>query len=402
MNTNKMDFSQRNVSIDILRALTMLVMIFVNDFWTIKEIPKWLQHAGGNEDFLGLADAVFPIFLFMVGMSIPFAIERRYSKGFSDISTLGHILARTLALLLMGIFLESFGGLSSRDVGMSNLTYRTIVIASFFMVWNIYPKADKKPLRYLFTALQIIGILTLVYLAFIYRTRTGGYLSGRGGILGTIAWTYLVCAIIYLFVRDKISKVFFFWLGFVVLCMIKCTQGLIPREANLFNDLLNAMQIRTAGHNALTMGGILFSLGLVKYSNETVRKKILLLVGTVVALLIAAAISHNFWIISKIQASPPCVFTCMAIAIGLYGLIQWAVSSGGAKWFNIIKIGGTATLTCYAMPYLLEALYQGYVRSLLPDWMKIGTYGLIKCLIFAFVCLGVTALLAKCKIKLKI
>ena len=34
MNTNKMDFSQRNVSIDILRALTMLVMIFVNDFWT--------------------------------------------------------------------------------------------------------------------------------------------------------------------------------------------------------------------------------------------------------------------------------------------------------------------------------------------------------------------------------
>ena len=154
-----MDFSQRNVSIDILRALTMLVMIFVNDFWTIKEIPKWLQHASGNEDFLGLADAVFPIFLFVVGMSIPFAIERRYSKGFSDLSTLWHILTRTFALLILGVYVASLESSLSRDMGMSNPVYRTIVIAALFMVWNLYPKTDKKALRYLFTALQIIGVL---------------------------------------------------------------------------------------------------------------------------------------------------------------------------------------------------------------------------------------------------
>ena len=44
-------------------------------------------------------DIVFPCFLFAVGMSIPYAIERRYAKGFSAESTLGHILSRTFALL---------------------------------------------------------------------------------------------------------------------------------------------------------------------------------------------------------------------------------------------------------------------------------------------------------------
>ena len=143
METKKMDFSQRNVAIDLLRAMTMLVMIFVNDFWTIREVPKWMQHAGGNEDFLGLADAVFPVFLFVVGMSIPFAIERRYSKGLSDISTLGHILSRTFALLILGVFTASFESNLSRDMGMSNPVYRTLSIVAIFMVWNLYPKTNK-------------------------------------------------------------------------------------------------------------------------------------------------------------------------------------------------------------------------------------------------------------------
>ena len=28
-------------SIDIIRALTMLLMIFVNDLWTLSNIPEW-------------------------------------------------------------------------------------------------------------------------------------------------------------------------------------------------------------------------------------------------------------------------------------------------------------------------------------------------------------------------
>mgnify|MGYP001953038981 CR=1 FL=1 len=51
----------RIASIDILRALTMLLMIWVNDFWTLKEVPKRLQHANATEDYLGFSDVILSI-----------------------------------------------------------------------------------------------------------------------------------------------------------------------------------------------------------------------------------------------------------------------------------------------------------------------------------------------------
>ncbi|MBE9517842.1 MAG: DUF1624 domain-containing protein, partial [Bacteroidetes bacterium] len=60
--------SNRLKSIDILRALTMLLMIFVNDLWSLTDIPAWLEHKAANEDGMGLADVVFPAFLLIVGL----------------------------------------------------------------------------------------------------------------------------------------------------------------------------------------------------------------------------------------------------------------------------------------------------------------------------------------------
>ena len=53
----------RLASIDILRALTMVFMIWVNDFWTLIDIPKWLTHASATEDYMGFSDVIFPLFL---------------------------------------------------------------------------------------------------------------------------------------------------------------------------------------------------------------------------------------------------------------------------------------------------------------------------------------------------
>ncbi len=68
----------RLACIDMLRALTMFFMSWVNDFWTLKKIPKWLEHAKVNENYLGFPDVIFPLFLFIVGLSIPFAIKNRF------------------------------------------------------------------------------------------------------------------------------------------------------------------------------------------------------------------------------------------------------------------------------------------------------------------------------------
>ena len=89
---------QRIVSIDVFRALTMLCMIFVNDFWTLLNIPHWLEHARRTEDMLGFSDVVFPCFLFAIGLSIPFAIEARFTKGEKTMKIISHILLRSFAL----------------------------------------------------------------------------------------------------------------------------------------------------------------------------------------------------------------------------------------------------------------------------------------------------------------
>src|SRR6185295_442758 len=95
----------RIASIDILRALTMVLMIFVNDLGSLRDIPLWLEHVKPGVDGIGLADIVFPAFLFIVGLSLPYAIDNRRKKGDTEWQLVMHVLTRTFALLVMGIFL---------------------------------------------------------------------------------------------------------------------------------------------------------------------------------------------------------------------------------------------------------------------------------------------------------
>jgi heparan-alpha-glucosaminide N-acetyltransferase len=126
-------------SIDVFRAITMLLMIFVNDLWSLSGVPKWLEHAGADVDFLGLADTVFPAFLFIVGMSIPFAIRNRLKKGESKREILGHIFLRSGILLIMGIFTVNTPTMNPEATGMSESWFQILMVIGFFLAWNIYP-----------------------------------------------------------------------------------------------------------------------------------------------------------------------------------------------------------------------------------------------------------------------
>ena len=82
--------SKRIVSIDVFRALTMFFMIFVNDLWSLTNVPEWLKHKSADVDGIGFSDIIFPAFLFIVGLSIPFAIKARRKKGDSNLFVLAY------------------------------------------------------------------------------------------------------------------------------------------------------------------------------------------------------------------------------------------------------------------------------------------------------------------------
>ena len=402
-------FSSRNSSIDILRALTMTLMVFVNDLWNVA-YPKWMGHAGMTEDYFGLSDVVFPCFLFVVGMSIPYALENSFAKGKSGQQVAGHILSRTLALLVMGVFLVNTEGGISPEVGISAPIYKLLLVASFILIWNTYPKTENKKREYLHKGLKWLGIALLIFLGIIFLDKGGNMLRPKWwGILGLIGWTYLVCAFIYYFVRDRLNILIPIWGFFVLWCMLRC--NFIPSGKPILNLPANhalyafagAIHIDTGAHCALTMGGVILSVADVKSRTLSGKSRGLIALGLTAMLAILGVVSNQFWIVNKIQATIPWVFYSSAAAVGTYALISWAVQYNKEKWFNIIKAAGTATLTCYLVPNiwycLLSVLEIGTKR---PEWCNSGIPGILTCVAFSLLCVWTTHLLGKVNIKLKV
>src|ERR1043166_3375523 len=131
--------SERILSIDAFRGITILVMIFVNELAGIRDIPPWVKHMPKASDAMSFVDVVFPAFLFIVGMAIPFAISRRIAKGDSFIKLQAHILFRTLGLLVLGFFLvNAEGGYNEQAMGIRIELWTLLFFAAVILIWKEY------------------------------------------------------------------------------------------------------------------------------------------------------------------------------------------------------------------------------------------------------------------------
>src|SRR5882672_11371249 len=134
--------AQRVLSVDALRGFVMFAMIFVNDLAGAPEsiVPPWMRHFHGKSG-MTFVDLVFPAFLFIVGMSIPFSLGSRRSKGEPLWEIVFHILTRTLALLLIGIMMVNETP-DSGVMGWSGTLWSVLLyLAAIFAFCTISPKA---------------------------------------------------------------------------------------------------------------------------------------------------------------------------------------------------------------------------------------------------------------------
>ena len=402
-------FSQRNLAIDMLRALTMFVMIFVNDFWKIHDVPHWLEHASFSEDFMGLADLVFPCFLFSVGMSIPYAIEGRYAKHCSAESTLLHILSRTFALLVMGAFVTNSEFRMSPDADYTIGVYWLLMAVGFIGVWNQYPKSASDRQKKLFQGFKVIGVVILAYLACTFRNPEGGVFGAYWGILGSIGWTYLVCALIYFFVRNRLNYLLGIGGLFICLCLLltplKEMWGGVSilnfPKPNFLTGMLGVLHIGNGALPAFTMGGVILSVVNARWVSQNDTWKVQRLFSLSFAILMLGALSHYFWRVSKMGGTPPWVFYVISITIAVYAILSYLVAHRMVGWFAAIRPAGTATLTTYLIPYLFYG-FADLTGVVLPDWSTHGLMGIVNCLCFSFVVIGVTWALERLHVKLKI
>jgi predicted acyltransferase len=360
------NLSQRLLSIDAFRALTMLAMIFVNDVSGVHNIPAWIDHVKANEDGMGFADTVFPAFLFIVGLSIPFAIGKRIAKQESFIKTEGHILTRSLALIVMGFFHVNLDGYNSEAALLPYAVWEILITVAFFLVWLDYKKK-----QYL---LQGIGVVLLIAMAALYKGENGQWMQPSWwGILGIIGWAYLVSATLFLLVKGKLPAL------------------LIVFGVML---LLNFFRIKyiDAPHITLILAGAVISL---------LPKKHIVWLG-VAAIAIGLLIRPYTGGISKIHATPSWVLICAGISTIVFSFMIWLVDiKGKMAWFNVIRPAGTSTLTCYLIPYLLYAVMQ-LVHFEYPSVLSNGIGGILRSIAVAFVVILIVGRMEKVNVRLKI
>jgi predicted acyltransferase len=92
----------RVLSIDILRGLTIALMILVNDPGDWANTYAQLDHAKWNG--FTLTDLVFPNFLFIVGASIIFSLHSRINRGELRRTLALHILRRSAIIFAIDLF----------------------------------------------------------------------------------------------------------------------------------------------------------------------------------------------------------------------------------------------------------------------------------------------------------
>jgi predicted acyltransferase len=385
---------KRLLSIDVLRALTMLLMIFVNDASGVNHIPSWLDHAKEYEDGMGFADTIFPCFLFIVGLSIPLAINNRISKGDTIKQLFIYILLRSAALIIMGFYHVNLEEYNSAAV-LPKAVWEIIITLSFFLIWLDYPDTMARAKKYV---LQGIGLAALLAMAFLYsKSSTGEHLRimhpSWWGILGIIGWSYIVCAILYVLVKGKLNMLIVVWIIFAALNILFHTVW----HGGVF-------LIGDADSVALTMGGIVITnlyAHLVKIE-KTQRMWLLFAIlgaGLIIAGLLIRPYAQG---ISKIRSTPAWVFICSGITILMFEFFIYLVDiKGKINWFRIIRPAGTSTLTCYLIPYLQVSLFE-LLHVRYPSFFNSGMGGLIRSMATGLIIIALVGLMEKKRLRLKV
>ncbi|MEJ7557138.1 MAG: DUF5009 domain-containing protein [Pedobacter sp.] len=386
----------RLISIDAFRALIMILMIFVNDLWTLIDIPSWLEHVSADTDGMGLADVVFPAFLFIVGLSVPYAIESRKKKGDSDVRIFLHILSRTIALIVMGLFLVNAENYSD-DAEVPRGIWMILLITAFFLLWLDY----KSPQSGLVKILKGIGVVLLILLISTFETNDGdGILAMEiswWGILGLIGWAYFISSSVYLFSKGKI------WIQIVALVFF-----VFFSSANYLGWLESLATIKNyvwisgdGSMPALSMAGILTAMAYKEFTSKD-RKFWIYTIAFAVLLILFGVLTRPMWGISKIKATPSWTTICAGIAIlGFLFTVYITDVKKIIAWYKPIKPAGTSTLTSYLLPYIHYAIL-GTFWIQLPVFFRTGAMGLAKSMLYAILIVLATGLLEKRNIRLKI
>lgn len=387
-------------SVDVLRGLTIMLMIFVNEVAGMRNIPDWLHHVKAGVDGMTITDWVFAGFLFIVGMSVPLSLNNRIRKGDNFWQLQRHILTRTLGLLVLGVFMvNAESGYNEEAMGMRIGVWSLLFYPCVILVWNYYT-FQNKTWAYL---LRGIGIAGLIALALIFRAGEDGtqYLQPKWwGILGLIGWAYFYTCVIYQVFRG--NK--YYLLAMVGVCILIYAVG---RSDFAQGNALLGWTRSVASHATHTLlvlcGAILTLIFFEQKEEKSLRSRLNEALAFAAILFAAGLILRPYYHIGKIGATPTWGLYSSVIAIIVFIFLYWIADLKGInRWTRFFQPAGSNPLLTYIIPFIMWALYRTFHFYPLPDSLRTGIIGVIYCLAYGAAILVFVKWLNRMHIKLQL
>ena len=393
--------THRIASIDIFRGLTVLVMVFVDNLDFVKGLPWWTYHMPRESNGMTYVDMVFPAFLFVMGMSIPIAVDRRIAQGDSRGKIWWRIIARSLSLVALGLFIANGPQVDRQQAGISAVLWDLLGFAGIALTWGVF--SSRPANQRLQRTLNYAGLLLLVALAAVFRRTTQDGHVGHVAwldfsdweILGLLGWAYLLAGSLYLLFKKNLAA-----LGgsLAVLCALNVMS--IKGWFDSLHRWPPYAQPFEAGLASITVAGVIaYLIVLDNALARSFRAKVFVAVGYA-AILAAAALWLTPLGISKLRDTPSWCLHCAAANTLVVLLLYWMADvKHWTKWAKFLIPVGFNALLAYMLAYL--AYFTPALFRLTADGTH-GSYGVIRALLFAALVLTVTIVLTRCKFKLQV
>lgn len=161
----KEKINNRLLSIDVLRGFDMLMIIFADRFFAHLHIAAQTETSGflatqfEHPDWFGFHfyDIIMPLFMFLVGVVIPFSMERRVKEIDNKLKLYPHIIKRFIILFILGWIVQ--GNLLHFDINKFQIFSNTLqAIAVGYLFSCVAYIHFNKNVRYAF-----FGVCLLIY-----------------------------------------------------------------------------------------------------------------------------------------------------------------------------------------------------------------------------------------------
>lgn len=298
--------TERLLSLDVFRGMTIAGMILVNNPGSWSYVYAPLGHA--DWDGWTPTDLVFPFFLFIVGVAIPYSLGGKIERGEAQKKIVAGILRRSAILFALGLFLNAF---------------------PFSPPGSIF-------------ALRIPGVLQRIAVCFLFAS----LIFIKTKIRGQLIWTIALLALYWILM--KVVPVPGYGAG--VLTPEGSLEGFIDRlllSGHIYKPTHDPEGIlSTLPATATALCGILAGQWLKSPRAMEERTNGMLIVG--IALLAVGKFMGLWFPINKnLWSSSYVVFTAGAALLFL-GICYWLIDlKGYRKWAQPFIVFGSNAITVY-------------------------------------------------------